>query len=771
VFSGYDNSSRVTSKGADILFQTGTLPSLLGVYPPILVLDNSVRPVRITIFCLVVVLVPAVIVGCSGGEHAGGNQQPTVPTTITVGGPLSVRIGSTAQYTAQFSGVNNTEANWSVSATGASNASAAGTITATGLYTPPPASTLGSVTITATSTANESLTSSITVQLLNPIPELTTGSIAVGSGFTFAITVNGTGFLTGSTLTVGASTVTPATISGSSMSATISMASLQSNQVTLQVNNPNPGAAASNTITTLVPQPAVTMTSATRFLDEATFGPTFSDIAHLQQVGLSAYLDEQFATPPDQQPDVSVWPGSWSKGCGPFPNCDVDGYWTQFATFSQAQLRNRVAFALSKLWTVSYYSTPPEYFPYLLNIFEADAFANWRTLMEDVTLSPAMGNYLNMANNFVQLPSDRPNENFARELMQIFNLGTSRLNQDGTLQLDANGNATPVYTQDQVDAFARAFTGYTYTNDDCSPASGPVTITSGYMPGRMCPMTALESFHDHGAKNLLDGVVLPAGQTAKQDLEGALDDIAQDPNLPPFVSTVLIQNLVESQPSPAYVARVAAVFSDDGTGVRGNMQAVYQAILFDPEARAGDSPNANPTGAGHLRDPLLFSMNILRALNPTQNGDESAFGFFDTYVIPGGVETLHEAPSVFGFYPGSYVIPGTQLLGPEFALEDGPAVDNEIFALTYPVLSNALGLSASGAALTLDLSATGQLGTLASQGVDPLIDALNILFFHANMSSQTRTIFEAALRGLLPEQMVRVGIYLSATSPEYRISQ
>ena len=244
---------------------------------------------------------------------------------------------------------------------------------------------------------------------------------------------------------------------------------------------------------------------------------------------------------------------------------------------------------------------------YYANLLATDAFSNWYTIMNDVTLSPAMGVYLNMFNSAKPTGTLIANENFARENMQLFNLGLDLINQDGTLQLDGNGNPIPAYTEAQVEAFSRAFTGWTSANPDGSTPTTLIGLNNFYHQ-----MVAVESQHDENPKTLLNGTTLPAGQTAEEDLAGALTNVFEHPNLPPFVCKQLIQHLVKSNPSPEYVSRVAAVFINDGANVRGDMQAVLTAIFTDPEARAGDT--AQQASDGHLREPILYLTGVMRGL-------------------------------------------------------------------------------------------------------------------------------------------------------------
>ena len=256
------------------------------------------------------------------------------------------------------------------------------------------------------------------------------------------------------------------------------------------------------------------------------------------------------------------------------------------ALYGPDQLRQRVAFALHQIIVVSGVdiTLPSRLTPYL-QVLDRNAFGNYRNLLQEITLNPAMGNYLDMAGN----TSTNPNENYAREVLQLFTIGLYQLNQDGTPVLDGSGQPIPAYDQNVVNAFARVFTGWNFAT---APATGIVNYID--------PLVATESRHDTKAKTLLQGVTLPPNQKAAKDLSDALDNIFQHPNVPPFISKQLIQHLVTSNPSPSYVRRVADVFTNNGSGVRGDLKAVVRAILLDPEAAANPAPEA---GKGHLRIP------------------------------------------------------------------------------------------------------------------------------------------------------------------------
>jgi uncharacterized protein (DUF1800 family) len=467
---------------------------------------------------------------------------------ITVLGGGQVRLGATAQLTATVTNSSSTAVTWQVNGT-AGGSSTVGTIFATGLYTPPTAiPSPNTVTITAVSTATTGLSGSAVEAILNPIPVVNsaTATETTAGATTYTLDVLGTGFVSGSTMQVAGATVPVTFVSSTELRSTGSVTIASgATSVAVVVTNPDPGTANVSSTAQVVNYKA-TVTAAARLLDQATFGPTMTDINHVVTVGQSAYLTEQFAAPATVLPAISTPPPTICA-TNLLP-CEQSEWWQTMLT-APDQLRQRVAFALSQMFVVSTNSVNAQAVITYQNVLTTDAFANFYTLMQDVTLSTAMGAYLNMLNSnkpgVVGGVAQIANENYARELMQLFTTGIDMLNQDGSLQLDASGNPIPVYTEAQVQAFARAFTGWTFA--PLPGATSKFTNPINYP----APMAAVESAHDMSAKILLNGTTLSAGQTAEQDLQGALTNIFNHQNVAPFVCRQLIQHLVTSNPSPA----------------------------------------------------------------------------------------------------------------------------------------------------------------------------------------------------------------------------
>ena len=692
------------------------------------------------------------VLGCgAGGAGTGQTTSPVIPA-VTVTGAAQTRLGTTTQFSSSVDGVT-----WQVNGiTGGS--AATGTITAAGVYTPP--TTLPSPnTVTIGAVAAKS-SGTLSEAIWNPIASATSAvATQSGTSSTYLLDVRGMNFVSGAQILVGGTAVTTTVVSATELQANYTV---PAGTTTLQLSaaNPDPGGAATAALSASVVTVQTTVAAAARLLDQTTFGPTLTDIQHVQAVGLDAYLTEQFNVTPSVLPDL---PNPLPTQCAPAnpKPCEQSEWWIAAMT-GQDQLRQRVALALAEMFVVSTNGISPYAVTVYQNTLAKDAFANFSTVMKDVTLSPAMGAYLNMLNSYKPGNGQIANENYSRELMQLFTIGLNQLNQDGTPKLDANGNMIPTFTQAQVQAFARAYTGWTYaTSTGTAPAKFP-NNTANYD----VPMIQVESAHDVTAKVLLSGTTLPSGQTAQQDLDGALANLFAHQNVGPFVCRQLIQHLVASNPSAGYVSRVAAVFANNGNGVRGDLQAVIKAILLDKDARAGDT-NASFDG-GHLREPMLYLTGVMRGLGYYNTDATGYYGTLSNYSGALG-QAPYASPSVFNFFPPDYVIPGTTVNAPEFGEENTASAILRLTQANQLVYGQISGFK-------VDLSATSALGIMASKTGNAmtdsgnLVDALGTIFMHAQMPSNMRVAIVSHVATLTdPSQRVRVAAYLVITSTQYKI--
>jgi uncharacterized protein (DUF1800 family) len=662
-----------------------------------------------------------------------------------------VRAGDSQPFTATVTGTTTTGVTWSVNGMPGGNATV-GTIDASGGYKAPDSlPSPSNVTVQATSVVQPSATGTSNVTLLNPVPVLTNvnpRNIGVGA---VTLTATGSRFANGATILFGNTALTTTFVSSTQLTATFLAGGL-AGAVPVTVQNPDPGAATSSAINAqLFTTAVVPKEVAARFLEQATFGPTRDLINQVQQVGFLNFLQDQFDAPVSTYADPAPSENSLTPTQQRFFTNVLNG---------QDQLRQRLSFGLSEIWVISGNTIVPQGVAPYLRLLQQDALANYRTIMQDVTLSPAMGRYLDMVNNDKPDPvaNTHANENYARELLQLFTVGTYLLNSDGSLQRDAQGNPLPTYDESVVQGFARAYTGWTY------PTQAGATLQKHNPLFYLGPMEAFENNHDTNSKAILGGVVLPAGQTSLADLNGALDTIFNHPNVGPFVCKQLIQHLVTSNPSPAYVTRVAGVFASGsfnglGSGQRGDMKAVIAAILLDAEARRGDVPViANPAD-GHLREPIIFIAGLLRAFGATSDGS--------ALISQGGNmgQTALQPPSVFNFFPPDFKIPGSSpaLLGPEFALQTA-ATD---FARINFVNTFAFGTLGG---TTVDFTSYANLAANPNQ----LLDSLNTSLLHGTMSSDMQTSITNALNAVPSGssqalQRAKTAIYLVGSSSQYQV--
>ena len=409
------------------------------------------------------------------------------------------------------------------------------------------------------------------------------------------------------------------------------------------------------------PPPTITKPDAFQFLNQATFGATEAEAQRLIGMGYEAWIDDQLTKPPSLQlPFLQALPRPQFLFQLQPDRVDI---WFRNVLHGEDQLRQRVAFALSEIMVVSQLGalngTPYGLADYY-DVLAEKAFGNYRDLIEEVTLHPSMGVYLSMLGNEKPNPAlnIRPDENYARELMQLFSIGLVQLNNDGSVMLDAQNQPIPTYDQAVIEGFAHVYTGWTYAG---SPSFQQARQTDS---NQVIPMQLYPAFHDTGAKLVLNGEVIPAGQTGNQDLQDALDNVFAHPNVGPFIAIRLIQRLTTSNPSPGYVNRVASVFNNDSTGVRGNLAAVVKAILMDPEARPAMPMEID----GKVKEPLLRLTQLWRSYNAVSNSGR--YPLAAAYIILG--QGPLQSPSVFNFFSPFYAPPGeirdASLVAPELQI-------------------------------------------------------------------------------------------------------
>jgi len=669
---------------------------------------------------------------------AGQVQVIVIPATA------QVHLGESFNFRTTVNGAGSvTTVKWAVNGIVNGNPTV-GTISAGGTYTAP--ATIpnpNNISVQATSLLDPTASSSGVVTLSNPSPVVTTvlpTGIPVGN---FTLVVTGKKFVSGAVVSFGGAFLPTKFISSTELTATGTATSAQTGTVEVTVINPDPGSTTSNQFALQVGTPASALgaTAAARLLEQSTWGVNPQSLSHVQAVGMQTFLNEQFARTPSTYP-------------APGTNDDMSFVQKRFfvnALTGQDQLRQRVAWGLSQIMVSSAVKVNnPSAFVLWQNMFQNDAFGNFSTLLTDVTLSPVMGNYLDMVNNDKPDPNtgQTPNENYAREVMQLFSIGLEQLNQDGTQQLDGSGNSIPTYTQDTIEGFAHTFTGWTYPT---KPGATAHFRNPEYYGG---PMIPFDSHHDTGAKLLLNGVTLPAGGTTQADMTAALQNIFNHPNVGPFISKQLIERLVTSNPGPEYEARVAAVFGDNGSGVRGDLKAVVTAILLDPEARRGDNPTQAQPSDGHLKEPVLFITNLLRALNAVTDGAGLSNHASDMKQPP------FFSPTVFNFYHPDHTIQGSTLIGPEFE------IFNTSTAISRINFVNSLIYNQVSSTTTVDLSGYIPLAAVPDQ----LINAVAAVMLHGQVSDDMRSTLVTTLSGISDNtRRTKAAFYLIGSSSQFQV--
>jgi uncharacterized protein (DUF1800 family) len=660
----------------------------------------------------------------------GTSGQATVtllaPMTVTVTPPsATVALGTTQAFASTVAGNANTNVTWSVNGTNGGSATV-GTISAAGLYTAPavmPAS--NTVTIRATSAVTASAFGQATVTLVPPVKvTLTPNAVLVRLGdtqaFTPVVTGNADTSVTWTVNSIAGGSATLGTITAAGVY-TPPAVMPASNAITIRATSvAAPSAFAQSAVTLAAKLPATAWLTGARFLEQSSFGPTPATLAHVQQIGIDAYLDEQFAMP---ETDI---PAPADNGMGSMRQWALYNYST-----APDQLRQRVAYALSQIIVTSANKLiyADEIRPWMRTL-SANAFGNYRTLLREVTTSPSMGKYLDLARSMKPTAVSGANENYPRELMQLFSIGLWKLNQDGSYVKDAGDNQVPTYDQNTVRQVALALTGWVYTGTAYEDFSGP-----------MVPRPAN---HDFSAKAFL-GCDLPAGQSVDQDLDGVLDCLMQHPNIAPFIATRLIRALVTSNPTPAYITRVANVFAGVNGGTPGDLKATVKAILLDPEAR----DDAGTPSSGRLKDAIQQTVGLVRLFN-------GQFGINNqiTYLYDYMSQPILTPASVFSWYSPLYHIPKNPLFGPEF----------QIYSATDATERGNFFYSLLGAGVTIP--AFAQYGN----DMPGLVEAANQAFLYGRMpAAMKQAIVTAATPGYDAATRIQTVLYLTSLTGQYAV--
>jgi endo-chitodextinase len=507
---------------------------------------------------------------------------------------------------------------------------------------------------------------------------------------------------------------------------------------------------------------------AARLLMQASFGPrSVADIDEVAGRAPAAWIESQFSTP-------------WNMHAGYLANLRglsikveeqhiFEAIW-QNMMFADARLRSRVALALSEIMVVSNIAPDQDTdaLAFWMDTLYKNAFGNYRTLLRDVTLQPAMGYYLNMLGNDKEDPAKgrMPSENYAREVLQLFSIGLVQLNDDGTAKRDANGKTIPTYDQNVVQGFAKVFTGWSFGGNDTS-------FSDGFNPPKQnwtLEMQAWPSHHSTATKLLLNGVTLPAGQTPERDLNDALDNIANHPNVGPFMSKRLIQFLVTSNPSPAYVSRVVAVWNNNGSGVRGDLKSVVRAILLDSEAR--DASSSTGSNYGKLREPMVRFVHFANAMGAVSKNGRNSIWWLDSPDDALG-QTPLLAASVFNFFSPFYSRAGSiaqaGLVSPEFQNATDTQVVGSTNFFSRIIRDGGIGFDDVN---RVDFDATTWLADAST--TSKLLDRMNWVLFAGGMSASTQAILEKAINAFPASQRnnrLQAALNLAVIAPEFVVQR
>jgi uncharacterized protein (DUF1800 family) len=691
-------------------------------------------------FGLIIGICSLTFVGCGRGGSNKATPQPLQNLSILNGSQITLAC----QQSVELSATYGTEVPRHLAWIQSPSAATSGTISAGGVYHAPdnlPAN--AKVTITATDIDTGENASTV-LTLINPVPVVTSVTPSnIDAGSVVSGVISGTSFEPGTTVIVDGQTVPTIYVSSTSISFSWTSLDWATGDHSISAMTPEPGGGKSGSVNIHTNLKTISYDAAARFLQQATWGATPSMVKHVQSIGFTAFLDEQFDSPPQSyvvDSDVS----------------HVIGRFWYFATNQDSnQLRTKTSWAWYKLFNspgsaaLSVLSAVPE-------ITNRDAFANYRTVFTDITLNIEMGMYLNYCCNDAQGP--QPNENFGREAMQQFTIGPHLLHLDGTPILSQSGLPQPSYNSNDIEAIARSITGLAYPADvwSVNDTEGLITLTSGSI-----------GYHDARGKILL-GQSIPAGGDAITDTSAVIDILVGQSNTGTHISSYLIHEFVTSNPSPAYVARVSKVWADNGAGVQGDIRAVIKAILLDPEARAGDDPAfAEPNVFGRFRDAVNFGSAIIRSLNAAPSPFLHTWGGAMDFANLSH-EPVFYAPSVFGYYSDYFTIPQTQVRAPEMQLYTTDAI-----AARAAFVKNIIYVPPSVDPLVSAIDWSHWAPLAAGDG-SSLIDLLNHLFFHGTMSPELYKLLQDNVKSMPSSDLTaraQQTIYLAVMSPEFAIER
>ncbi|MFZ1298068.1 MAG: DUF1800 family protein [Saprospiraceae bacterium] len=529
--------------------------------------------------------------------------------------------------------------------------------------------------------------------------------------------------------------------------------------------------------------------NASRFLFQSGMGAGYNDIQNLAGLDFADWIDQQQKLPVtnflketrDAHHEVLDWhfsTGGDSASIALTPNWIHFQYaWWTAHQKNQDRLRQRVALALSEIFVISLDSDLQGFGEGLASYYDImsrNAFGNFKDILMAISLHPTMGFYLSHLNNpkTDSIENTRPDENYAREIMQLFSIGLSELNPDGSLKLDSLGQAIPSYDQKDIKELAKVFTGLGLGAVVPNMYTDTAVFGMGiYLADMTKPMRMYEFWHEPGEKIMLDGSIIPTGQTGMKDIQDAVTFLFNHPNVGPFIGRQLIQRLIKSNPSPEYIERITTVFNDDGNGVRGNMGAVIKAILLDPEAR--DCDWMLDAENGQLREPIVRYAHFTSAMDIEQYYDRFWNIGYEFFTSTGQLPLA--APTVFNFYSPFYRPKGeldkAGLYGPEFQIHNSRTSIGFINQVNnwavYDYVMYSWERDDPYTILMLN-----ELEDLAAEP-EVLVNRLDILLTHGNLSDRTRGIIKETISkfitGSYRESRVRMALYLMMISPDYAI--